>query len=83
MIIIVELAGGGTTTGPEADKLEVELGTETEGSGYPIVCEDTVDWDAGYVTWSYDELVSVVTAWLAEELGTGYGTRVELGGGTG
>jgi hypothetical protein len=56
--IVVELAGGGTTTGPEADKLELELETDTEGAGYPTVCE-------------------------IKELGTGYGTRIELDGGAG
>jgi predicted RNA methylase len=48
--IVVELAGGGTTTGSEADGTELELCRETEGAGYPTVCETTVDWEAGYVT---------------------------------
>jgi hypothetical protein len=37
--IVVELADGSTTTGSEADRLELELGTDTEGAGYPTVCE--------------------------------------------
>jgi hypothetical protein len=37
MTIVVELPGGSTTTGPEAGRLELELGTDMEGAGYPTV----------------------------------------------
>jgi hypothetical protein len=50
MTTVVEIAGGGTTTGPEVDGIELELKTETEGAEYPTVCETMVDWDTEYVT---------------------------------